>query len=91
MVFTKDHGLISRSIFRHANSPTYTNRRMVPVSGETEKESSNIDTVHFISANEVEDGPDDTLPDISYKDAIDTIQHIHDIMDHNILIRGKFY
>ena len=31
-VWTKKHGLIARSILLHANSPTYTNRHMVPVS-----------------------------------------------------------
>ena len=31
-VWTKEHGLLARSILRHAHSPTDTNRRMVPVS-----------------------------------------------------------
>ena len=61
---------------------------MVTVSGETKKESSNIDSVNFIFDNEVEDRTDDTLPAISYKDDIDTIQHFNNIIDHNILI-GK--
>ena len=58
---------------------------MVPVSGETKRESSNIDPVSSISDNDVDYGTDDTLPDISYKDAIDIIQYINDIIDHNIL------
>ena len=41
-------------------------------------------------ANEVEDGTYDTLPDISYKGAINEIQNINDIIYHNILIKKTF-
>ena len=34
---TKEHGPPARSVLRHYDRPTYTNRRMVPVSGETNK------------------------------------------------------
>ena len=47
------------------------NRRMVPVIRETKTEYLNSDPLSFISADEVEDGNDDKLPYISYKDAID--------------------
>ena len=64
---------------------------MVTVSGETKKESSKIDSVHFIFDNAVEDSTDDTLPAISYKDDINTIQHFNNIIDHNILFGKHFY
>ena len=57
---------------------------MVPVSWETKKESPNIEPVNFILDDEVEDGTDDTLTYISYKGAINRIQHFNDIIDHNI-------
>ena len=53
---------------------------MVPVSGETNTESLNTKPINFISANKVEDGTA-----IIYKDDIDTIQYINDIIYHNIL------
>ena len=63
---------------------------MVPVSGETKTESSNesfnTESINFILANKVGDGTDDTIPNISHKDAIHTIQHVNDIIDNNILI-----
>ena len=64
---------------------------MVPVSRETKKESSNIEPVNFISANKVEDETDDKLASISYKDVIDTMKHVNEIIDHNILSRKHFY
>ena len=63
---------------------------MVTVSEETKKESSKIDSVHFIFDNAVEDSTDDTLPAIIYKDNINTIQHFNNIIDHNILIGETF-
>ena len=63
---------------------------MVQDSGRMKTESLNTEPINFISDNEVEDGNDDTLLDISYKDDIDTIQHVNDIIDNNILIRKTF-
>ena len=63
------------------------NCRMVPGSGDTKTEYLNTEPINFILSNKVEDGTDDTIPDTSCKDAIDTIQHINEIIDNNILIR----
>ena len=41
-------------------------------------------------ANDVEDGTDNTLSDICYKDDIYTIQHVNEIIDNNILIGEKY-
>ena len=63
---------------------------MVQVSGEIKEESSNFEPVNFVSANEVKDGTDDTLPTLIYKDAIDTIHQVNEIMDHKI-VTGKTF
>ena len=89
-VWTKEHGLLSRYVLRHANSPTYPNRHMVPVSGDIQEESSNFEPVNFISSNEVKYGTDGKLPEISYKYAIDKIHHVKEITDHNIIIGKTF-
>ena len=88
-VFIKECGLLSRSILHHTNRPSETNSCMVPVSGEIKEESSKFERVNFIYDNEVKDGTDDTLLTISYKYAIYTINHVNDIIDHNIIIRKK--
>ena len=87
----KEHGLLASYVHHHADSPTYPNHHMVTVSGETNKESSKIDSVNFIFDNSVEDSTDVTLPAISYKDDINTIQHFNNIIDHNILFGKYFY
>ena len=51
--------------------------------------SSKIEPVSFILDNEVEDGTDDTLPGNIYKDSMDTVKHVSDIIYHNILISKK--
>ena len=76
------HGLLARYFLWRAYIPTDINLCMVPVSWETKKESPNIEPVNFILDDEVEDGTDDTLTYISYKDAINIIQHVHGIIDH---------
>ena len=63
---------------------------MVQDIGKMKTESLNTEPINFILDNEVEDWNDDTLLDISYKDDIDTIQHVNDIIDNNILIRKTF-
>ena len=63
---------------------------MEPFSGETDTESSteplNTEPINCFSAEYVEDSTYYTLPTIIYKDYIDTIQHINDIINNNILI-----
>ena len=68
---------------------------MVPVSGETKTESStefiNTEPINFILTNEFGYGKYGTLPNISYKGDIDTIQHDNEIIDNNILIGKSSY
>ena len=47
-------------------------------------------THQFILANKVDAWTDNTLPTISYKYAINTIEHINDIIENNILIIKTF-
>ena len=66
---------------------------MVPVSGDTKTESStkylNTEPIHFILDNKVDYGNGDTLLNIINKGAIDTIQHVNEIIENNTLI-GNF-
>ena len=89
-VWTKEHGLLARYILRHANSPTDTNRHIVPVSVEIKEEYFNFEPVNFIFDNRVKDWTYDIIPKICYKNAIDTTQHLNEIIDH-IIISGKTF
>ena len=93
MVCTEEHGLLTWYFLRHSDSANGPNQRLVPVRGETEAESSteslNTKTIYFISDKNVKDGTDDTLSNISYKDDIDTIQPVNDIIYNTILIGEK--
>ena len=63
---------------------------MVLVSVRIKEGSSNFETVNFIYANEVKYGTDDTVPAIRHKYAIDTIHHVNEIIDNDI-IAGKTF
>ena len=63
---------------------------MVQVSGEIKEESYNFEPVNFVSANEVKDGTENTLPSLSYKDNIGSINQVNKIIYHNI-VTGKTF
>ena len=63
---------------------------MIIVSVEIKEESSNFEPVNFVSDNEVKYGTDYTLTTLIYKDDIDTIHPVNDIIDHNIVTRKTF-
>ena len=89
-VWTKENGLLLRSVPRYANRHIDTNRCMVQVSGDIKGESSNFEPVKFIYGYEVKDGTDDKIPYISYKYEIDKIHHVNDIIYHKIISRKTF-
>ena len=74
----------------YAKSPTDPNCHMVPVIGEIKEEYSNLEPVNFVSTDKVKYGTDGTLPILSYKDAIATINQVNNIIDHNILLKINF-
>ena len=63
---------------------------MVTVSEQIKEESYNFEPVNFVSANEVKNGTDDTLPTLRYKYAIDTIPQANEITDHTIITGNTF-
>ena len=72
------------------NITTDPKRQMVQFSGEIKEESSNFEPVNFVFANEVKDGTNDTLTELIYKSAIDTIHQVNKIIYHNIFIVNTF-
>ena len=59
---------------------------MVPVSGQIKEESSNFELVNFVSVDKVKYGTDGTILTLIYKDGIDTICQLNEIIDQNIFI-----
>ena len=63
---------------------------MIPFGGEINEKSSNFEPVNFVSADEVKDVTNDTLPKLSYKDVIDNIHQVNDNIDRQIFIGKTF-